>query len=350
MTSFSKRTQPQIEHRVPISFVPAGETVENAVSQFLEFRKLRNLSHNTITRYTHDLKLWQDWRKSKELSPYLVDVTVEELRAYFSYLQREHIPYSTNPYRQTQQQPGLKPETIAGHWKILHAAWVFWTEEDLLTERQVAIFARGRVPSPKITRQIRPTYDVDLVEQLLNADGPKPRPESVARDRLIILMLYETGMRVSELCGLQDTDLNLEEMQALITGKGGDQRFIFWTKRTHKALLEYLAIRKGAMGGPLLRALGTGGRAKKTAGKALGRGVIRDVLERRANRAGRGLPQSAVHALRHTFAHRFLDNGGDGLHLQQLLGHKSIVTTMRYVQENPKRLRTVYQRIMADNS
>jgi site-specific recombinase XerD len=97
-----------------------------------------------------------------------------------------------------------------------------------------------------------------------------------------------------------------------------------------------------------LRAVGTGGRAKKTAGKGIGPGVIRDILERRADRAGSALPASAVHALRHTFAHRFLDNGGDGLHLQQILGHESIVTTMRYVRENPTRLRQVYGRIMGE--
>jgi site-specific recombinase XerD len=121
---------------------------------------------------------------------------------------------------------------------------------------------------------------------------------------------------------------------------------VFWTERTQAALLAYLTVCRGEPSGALFRGLGTGGRARKSAGLSIGPAAVRDIIERRAARAAQTLPASVVHALRHTFAHRFLDNGGDGLHLQQILGHESIVTTMRYVRENPVGLRKLYHRVM----
>lgn len=331
----------------PTEYVVAP-TVASSIAEFLEFRRLQNLSARTIQRYTTDFRLWSGWRERTHCSPFLPDITIDELRAYFAYLRDEHIPYSTNPYRQSFPKPGLKPYTIQGHWKLIHAAWVFWTEEELLTDRQMAFFARGRIPGPKVPLEIRPTYDPVLIEALLAADGPKPRSVSVARDHAVILLLYDTGMRVSELCNLTDAAMNEPERRAKVRGKGEKYRYVFWTKRTAVALANYRAVRPGAEGGALFRGLGTGGRARKRAGMAIGPGVIRDILERRAARAAVALPPSAVHALRHSFAHRFLDNGGDGLHLQQLLGHESIVTTMRYVRENPTALQRTYHRIFGE--
>jgi site-specific recombinase XerD len=322
--------------------------LDDAIARFLAFRKLRHLSDGTLDRYAQDFRLWTSWRTRMGHSPILTDITLAELRAFLAYLSDEHVPHSTNPRRAPLDRVGLKPHTIAGHWKLLHAAWAFWIDEDLLTDRQQAFFMRGRVPSPKIPHEIRPTYEVAQIEALIAADGPKSRPESAARDKAILLLLYDTGMRVSELCGLCDKDMHAAERQAVVHGKGKKQRYVFWTERAQAALDAYLAVRCGVAGGPLLRALGTGGRARTTAGQGIGPGVVRDMIERRAARAAQTLPPAVVHALRHTFAHRFLDHGGDGLHLQQILGHESIVTTMRYVRENPMGLRKTYRRILGD--
>lgn len=328
-------------------FVIAVE-LDDAITRFLAFRRLRNLSDGTLDRYAQDFRLWTHWRRERNLSPVVTDITLDELRDYFAYLRDEHIPYSTNPHRAALDRVGLKASTISGHWKLLHAAWIFWIEEELLTERQMAFFARGRVPAPIVPQEIRPTYDPLILAALLDAHGPKPRAESAARDKAIILLLYDSGMRVAELCGLQDKDMNNVERQAIVTGKGNKQRYVFWTEPTQVALDAYLPLRPGDQGGPLFRALGRGGRSGKSFGGGINSDVVRAMLVRRAERAEVRLPAAAVHALRHTFAHRFLDQGGDGLYLQQLLGHESIVTTMRYVRENPTGLRRTYRRIMED--
>lgn len=333
----------------PSSTKPAAATIDGAIELFLEHRAAANVSVHTIRRYRSDFRRWEQWRDAQGFAPELASITIEELRAFFAYLRDEHVLYSRNDYRATQpERIGLAPSSIEGQWKLIHAAWVFWTDEELLSDRQMAFFARGRIPGPKVPKQIRPTYDLPTMEALLQ-DGIKQADETTARDRALICMLYDSGMRVAELCGIRDRDVNLAERQALITGKGGKQRYTFWTERTAQLLADYLLQRTGPAGGdlPLFRSCGTGGAAAKRAGQALRPGPIRAMLKRRADRAGVELASgAAVHALRHTFAHRFLDSGGDGLYLQQLLGHESIVTTMRYVRENPTGLRRTYRRIM----
>lgn len=338
-------TQTQAARLAP---APAA-TIEGAIALFLEHRAAANVSDHTIRRYRSDFRRWELWREAHGFGPDLASITIEELRAFFTYLRDEHVHHSHNNYRATQgDRVGLAPATIEGQWKLIHAAWVFWTDEELLTDRQMAFFARGRIPGPKVPKQIRPTYDLATIEALLQ-DGIKQTDEATARDQALICLLYDSGMRVAELCGIRDRDVDLIERQALVTGKGNKQRYIFWTARTAQLLADYLVLRTGPAGGdlPLFRSCGTGGRAAQRAGQALRPGPIRAMLKRRAARAGIELPRgAAVHALRHTFAHRFLDSGGDGLYLQQLLGHESIVTTMRYVRENPTGLRRTYRRIM----
>jgi site-specific recombinase XerD len=320
--------------------------LKDALTMFLQHRQQAGLSDATIALYTRQCRAWATWRSAAGVGPRLADVTIEELRAYLAYLQTEHVPHRGNPYREALAQERLAPATIQSVWRTLHAAWVFWINEGLLSDKQATFFVRGRLPKPKAPQQIRPTYDQVVIEALLAADGPASYREGNARDKAIILLLCDTGMRVSELCGVGDEHINLEERQAIVTGKGNKQRYVFWTERAARALDAYLAVRSGEASGALFRSVGAGGVARKGRGGGLGATVVRDILKRRAKRAGQRLPASKVHALRHTFAHRFLDNGGDGLHLQQLLGHESMTTTARYVRENPTGLRRVYRRTM----
>lgn len=219
-------------------------TVEQAVDSFLEVRRLKNVSARTLTRYAADFRVWQRWRASHSLSSLLLDVSIEELRGFFAYLRDEHIPYSTNPFRATAARPGLSPHTIHGHWRLLHAAWTFWTDEELLSDRQMAFFVRGRVPGPKVPQDIRPTYDPVLIEALLAADGPKPRALSIARDRVVILLLYDTGMRVSELCGLRDADMRHAERHAKVCGKGDKRRFVWNSISMHRSPMRSSRLKK----------------------------------------------------------------------------------------------------------
>lgn len=324
-----------------------GPRLGEAVELFLEDRKAANLAASSLQTYTSKLTTWQTWR-AERYGPYLADVSLTELRAFMVYLREEHVPMSDHPCSQPRIGTHLSPATIHSFWRTLRNAWNFWTREGLLSVEQMTVFAAKRLPSPRIPHQIRPIYEDRVLDDLIAAarSGRHPsdcvtqRAERAARDIAILHLLYDTGMRAAELCGLRDGDVNLIEREAKITGKGDKQRWVFWTERAMSTLNDYRALRRGAATGHLFRGVG-----RLNNGGPMTPDSIRQLLRRLARRAECSLPPTApVHAWRHTFAHRFLDAGGDGLHLQQLLGHESMTTTQRYVKENPKRLRKVYRR------
>lgn len=315
----------------------------DAVALFLAHRRNAGLSVDTLKLYTRQLDTWCAWRADRHYGTLLADITVDELRTYITYLQDEHSAHQENSYRPAIEGTRLAPATVASIWRTLRALWNFLIDEGLLSDTQALYFLRKRIPAPKVPAQIRKTYDRDTFSALLSAADRGRGPEDSRRDRAILLLLYDTGMRVAELCALLDDDMNYGERQAVVTGKGNKQRYVFWTARTSTALLHYIAVR-GDDSGPLFR-----GHNSKNSGNALKADGVRQILDRLAKRAGIDLVDGApVHAIRHTFAHRFLDNGGDGLHLQQLLGHQDISTTSRYVKENPTGLRRAYRKALDD--
>ena len=318
--------------------------LSSAIAAFLAQRRRAECSAETLALYTRQLTAWVLWRGLCGYGPLLADITIDELRAYVDYLQTDHAPHQGNTRRPASTKTRLAPATVASIWRTIRAAWNFWIDEQLLSDAQATFFLRKRIPAPKVANQIRQTYDGLAFVALLNAADQGRGVEQPLRDRAILLLLYDTGMRVSELCSLSDADMNYTERQAVVTGKGNKQRYVFWTARTTAALLAYLAVRSGEPGGPLFR-----GHGSKNSGGKLKADGVRGIIDRLAKRAGiRRVDGAPGHAIRHTFAHRFLDNGGDGLHLQQLMGHESIETTQRYVRENPTGLRRTYRRIIGE--
>jgi integrase/recombinase XerD len=187
----------------------------------------------------------------------------------------------------------------------------------------------------------RVVTDDATVIKLLSAAGP-PRTELAARNRAIILMLAESGMRVGELCRLRDTGVDLQERTAWIRGSGGRRRAVFWGPETAAALGRYLLLR-GEGEGVLFCGL-----SSRNRGAALTPGSVRRMIKGLAKRAGIALPKGApVHSFRAFFAQRMLEAGIDGLELQQLMGHADIRTTSTYTARDPAHLRAVHQRAFA---
>jgi len=317
--------------------------VTATVEQFLSHRQLKGLTPDSLNLYRYWLGLWLTWRASQGYGAALADVSADELRAFFRYLAEDHIPHSTNKHRPAAKKVGLSLNSRDGCWRTLRALWNWLADEERLQPRQIGLFRRDRVPRPQRHMDDdgvdeRQVVDDALVQALLSACGP-PMTELVARNRALILMLYESGMRVSELCSLDDRQVQLAERQARIKGKGGRRRFVFWGPQTAAALQRYLALRSGASG-PLFQGL-----SSTNSGLRLTRNAVRGVLRRLAAAARVQLPPGApIHGFRAGFAQNMLDAGVDGLDLQQLLGHTDIRTTTIYVRRSPGRLREVHRR------
>ena len=155
-----------------------------------------------------------------------------------------------------------------------------------------------------------------------------------ARDRAILETVYGTGMRASELTGLDDADIHLDAGQVRVQGKGGRQRDLPLGQIAIHALRDYLSRRPAVRAGetPLFI---------NTRGKRISRWTLRKILTDALTRAGISRHVSP-HALRHSFATHLLGRGADLRSIQELLGHASLAATEVYTHLAASHLKQVY--------
>jgi site-specific recombinase XerD len=327
----------------------------SATQAFLAHRQDKHLSDGSLSLYGYWLDLWQDWRRRQSHASDLADITVGELRAFFRYLEHEHVPHAHNPRRPAAKHTGMKAASRASGWRIIRAFWTWCADEGYLHTDQYGFFRKDRVPRPRDetadeqdadTNETAPgsgrAIEVATVRALIKAAGI-PFEETAARNRAIILLLHESGMRVSELCSINDRTLDIEQRTAKARAKGNRWRFVFWGPETDVALRRYLKLRRGTEGGkqPLFRGVGSTNNGLRLTGNA-----VRGMLKRLAAQANVQLPYGApVHGFRSAFAQRCLDEGLADLDLQQLLGHNDIRSTAIYARRHPRRLRAIHRRI-----
>ena len=192
--------------------------------------------------------------------------------------------------------------------------------------------------SPKQGRHLPRVLRVDEVDRLL--DVPDTATPVGLRDRALLELLYASGARVAEVCGLDLAGLDLPQQLVLLAGKGGKERIVPLGMPAADALRSYLGA-----GRPQLLA----GRSSafdavfvNTRGDRLGTRDARTAVERAATTAGLG--HVTPHTLRHSFATHLLEHGADVRQVQELLGHASLATTQRYTHLSRGQLREVHAR------
>jgi len=246
---------------------------------------------------------------------------------------------------------GLADKTILNAWVALSSFWS-WAEADL----GAAHVIRAGVQKPKARRpQIDPysaqevaaiLAQVELGNEWETPAGKRVRSKrpTAARDRAILLVLLDAGLRAQELCDLTVGDVDLKTGKARVRhGKGDKERLVWLGEAARKAIWRSLLGRKGAGAGePLFCAL------RGAQCRPLEVGNVRHIVQRIAARAG--VEGANLHKFRHTFAIAFLRNGGSVLALQALLGHESLSTVRIYARLAEVDLREAHQRASpADN-
>ena len=298
------------------------QPVAAAILLFLRHRKSKNVARATTRLYTRLLRDWQEWRDGRTLPAALSSVTVEDFRGFLD----------------ERTGAGLTPNTVDSYRRTLRAFWRFLDGEGLLTEAQQGYWANGRIPRPLLSDpEPRPYCDEETLGALLDACGDGTQEES-ARNRAILLLLWESGARVGEACSLTDGDMNHRERRALVLGKGRKRGYLFWGPRTASALLRYLALRRGRRGGSLFR-----GCSSRNDGGPMTPNAVRLMVKHLGAAVPKGAP---VHFIRHGFAHQALDAGLDVTQVQQLMRHASAETTRRYLGERPDKLQALHRRVL----
>lgn len=197
----------------------------------------------------------------------------------------------------------------------------------------------SELKSPKLRRKLPHFLSVEKSQEVMEMPLATGTLATHARDQAMLELLYGSGVRVSELCGLDFDAVDLHAGNARVLGKGSKERIVPVGKKAREAIHSYLEVRgelRSQKDGQDPRALFLSER-----GKRLG---VRQVqkLVKRYGMLATGTPELHPHALRHSCATHLLDAGADLRSIQELLGHASLSTTQRYTHVSMDQLQAVY--------
>ncbi|HWP37005.1 MAG TPA: site-specific tyrosine recombinase XerD [Gemmatimonadales bacterium] len=271
-------------------------------------------SRHTVDAYVRDVRRLIEWAVSRgRAAP--ADVTASDLRDLVYHL----------------KDLGLSPTSIRRGISALRTYYRFLTGEGHVTSDPST-----RLELPKAWRRLPAVLTVEEVEALLGA--PSADEPLGWRDRALLEVAYGTGVRVSELIGLETTDLWFQEALVRVRGKGGKERLVPIGRRALGAAALYgREIRVG-----LDRGHGRGRFFLNRNGRPLSRVGAWGIIKRTAQRAGLK-KRVTPHTLRHTFATHLLEGGADLRAVQEMLGHADLSTTQIYTHVDREYLRSVHK-------
>jgi site-specific recombinase XerD len=203
---------------------------------------------------------------------------------------------------------------------------------------RVAVDPTVGISAPSGAARLPRVLRADELHQLLDeppSDVGAPDPERDCRDDAVLEILYGSGLRVSELCSLDQSSVDLPRRRLTVWGKGAKQRLVPLGEPAAAALARWVQGPRGEL--PAVRPEDAGALFLNSRGHRLTPRDVRRILDRRSP-----VP-THPHALRHTFATHLLDGGADLRVVQELLGHADLATTQIYTHVSKERLRSVYE-------
>jgi len=271
------------------------------LGQVIQLFRIRNQaegrSNRTVSWYDHRL----DWLVREFGSDHPIgEFTEDKLRLHIA-----------GYHRNSRSGEPLRPSTMNNHGRSLRAFFHWSYEEGYTSERLLGRFRPHKIPA----EVVEPLSDREIEAVLAAARFKR-------RDYAVTSLLMDTGLRAFEACGLRAADVNLDEDWLKVMGKGAKERIVPFGKRARKALLTYVLNERPEGASSDFLFLGHGG-------NPITPDTIRQVMDRLKRRSG--VTRLHAHLLRHTFATRFLLNGGSELLLKYLLGHTTLVMVERYV-------------------
>jgi integrase/recombinase XerC len=162
------------------------------------------------------------------------------------------------------------------------------------------------------------------------------------RDKALIMVIYSAGLRISEVVSLSMKNISSSMDEAKITGKGGKQRYVFFSDEAKSAVAEYLPLRAARLRMAGIKG-GAGALFISKKGQPISIPGVRWIISRYAQQSGLG-KNIHPHSLRHSFATHLVNSGCDVRVVQEMLGHSSISTTQRYTHVNLENLKKVYEK------
>ncbi|HJL20204.1 MAG TPA: tyrosine recombinase XerC [Sandaracinaceae bacterium LLY-WYZ-13_1] len=298
---------------------PLAQQIER-FTRFLESE--RRSSPRTVTTYRRTLESLRDWARAEGLPLDATRWRVHVLRGWLASLFE----------RNSSATLSKKIATLRTFYRFLVRRG--------LTEQNPASSLR----TPRVKKTLPRFLTVDDAFRVVESPGGDTARDErlVLRDRAMLELLYASGLRVSELAGLELPGVDRKARTLRVLGKGGKERLVPYGGPAGEALEAYLAVR------PRLRHPKTGAQHATAVflgrrGTALSARAIQNVVQR-YGALGTGRGDLHPHTLRHSCATHLLDAGADLRTIQELLGHASLSTTQRYTHVTVDRLMEVYDR------
>ena len=297
------------------------------IHQFIHYLSVeKNASPHTSRCYRRDLEGFEDFLKSSGmyLTP-MGDVEIEKvdriaIRKYLSFLHRKN-----------------KKSSIARKISTLRSFFKYLVREQVIPSNPAK-----SVSTPKVEKTLPITLTVDEAFRLMESpksisekSSSEGSREKVLRDRAILELLYSSGLRVSELVGLNSNQLDLDLGIVRVMGKGRKERIVPVGRKAIEVLKAYFEERGMLKGDePIF--------VNSLRGRLTARSVGR--LIKKYTRHSGIFRKVSPHSLRHTFATHLLDAGADIREIQEMLGHSSLSTTQRYTHVSMGKLMEVYDK------
>ncbi|MFH0992267.1 MAG: tyrosine recombinase XerC [bacterium] len=292
-------------------------SLHEAVRSFLEYLEVeRNYSRHTILAYRTDLEQCTAFLLQRGRSS-LSSITRQDLRQYINYLFSH----------------GLSRQSAARKIIAIRSFFRFAKRRQLIESNP-----SSTVSIPKLEKRLPSFLAEDSINALFNSiDTSTPEGK---REQAIFELFYGTGIRLSELIGLNIADINFYNQTITVLGKGDKQRTVPFGKPAVQALQQYLAHRAGHSG-------------KRSdhdstavflmdSGKRFYPEAIRRLVKRRISEVSE-IAKTSPHVLRHTFATHLLNRGADLRAVKELLGHESLSTTQIYTHVSIEQLKKIYR-------
>ncbi|MEY4392271.1 MAG: hypothetical protein RLZZ544_980 [Actinomycetota bacterium] len=270
---------------------------------------------NTRAAYRRDTELFAEWMLSVSPSSGPGSTEKEHVRKYLAVL----------------HDAGATSRTVARRIASLRRYFTWAVREGIAGSDPTAAVhtpaTKGRLPRP---------IDVDTIASLVSTEDESAPEWRRARDRAVLEILYGSGLRVSEVCGLTLQSLGNNGTTVRVMGKGSKERIVPLSNQATRAVERWSKVRRELVTEKKVATLFLTAR-----GNAITRRDVARLLDDAAERVG--LPGGThPHALRHSFATHLMDNGADTRSIQELLGHSDASTTQRYTHVSKEKLRLAY--------
>ncbi len=283
----------------------------NSFLDYLQYE--RNYSEETIKSYREDLCQFEKFAREEIGDSALSEVKAELVREWIvSLMDKGYTSTSIN----------RKLSSLRSFYKFL------------LRKGEVCVNPLQKITGPK-TKKPLPTFlresEMDkLLDEVDFGEGFKG-----CRDHMIIEMFYATGMRLSELIGLDDKNVDFSSLLIKVTGKRNKQRLIPFGEELKNAMIEYVNVRN-----EIVQAR-TDAFFVRESGERLSRSIVENLVKRNLSKVVT-LKKRSPHVLRHTFATTMLNHDAELGAIKELLGHESLATTEVYTHTTFEELKKVY--------